>query len=85
MRAAIIDIGSTTMKLAIGEQNGDDIKIFENLVSTIDIGKDTFDQGRIARQEINQIIDLLEKYKRVIAQYEVTDVKVIATTAVREA
>jgi len=85
MRAAIIDIGSTTMKLAIGEQDGDDIKILESLVSTIDIGRDTFYQGRIARQEINQIIDILEKYRLIINQYEVTDVKVIATTAVREA
>jgi len=85
MRAAVIDIGSTTMNLVIGEQAGEDIKILETLTNVIDIGRGSFYQGRISQLEINQIIGLLENYRRIINEYEVKDVKVIATTAVREA
>ncbi len=85
MRAAVIDIGSTTMNLVIGEDDGDNIKTLETLTNVIDIGQGVFYQGRISQREIKQTIGILENYKRIINEYAVTNVKVIATTAVREA
>ncbi len=85
MRAAVIDIGSSSTKLAIGERFGDEIRILENLRNVIDIGQNTFYKGRISQEIINQTISVLENYRRVIDQYHVDNVRVIATTAVREA
>ncbi|MFA5088315.1 MAG: HD domain-containing protein [Candidatus Omnitrophota bacterium] len=85
MRAAVIDIGSNSLKLIIGEKEDNDIKILESLKNVNPLGKYSFFRGRISQELINQTISLLEKYKQVIKEYEVTDVRVIATTAVREA
>ncbi len=84
MRVAVIDIGSSSTKLIIGEKQGEEIKIIESLKNVIGIGKSTFYMERISQDIFNQVIDVLDKYKQVIGQYEVTNVKVIATTAVRE-
>lgn len=85
MRAAIIDIGSNSTKLIIGEKDNDDIKIVETLKNVVAIGKSTFYRGRISQEVFNDIIEVLENYKRIIKEYAVTEVKIIATTAVREA
>ena len=85
MRAAVIDIGSNSTKLVIGEKAGDDIKILESLKNVVAIGQNTFYRRVSPRKYSMEIINVLEKYKTLIKQYEVTEIKVIATTAVREA
>lgn len=85
MRAAVIDIGSNSTKLVIGEKQDDDIKVIETLKNVVPIGKNTFYRGRISQEIFNEVIMVLENYKRIINEYAVKDVKVIATTAVREA
>lgn len=85
MRAAVIDIGSSSIKLIIGEKAEDSVKIIESLKNALPIGKQTFFKGRISQELINQTISFLDKYKQVLKEYEVTTIRVIATTAVREA
>jgi exopolyphosphatase/guanosine-5'-triphosphate,3'-diphosphate pyrophosphatase len=87
VRAAVIDIGSNSIKLAIGEAEAgsQDINILEFLKSVVPISKHTFLQGIIPQEVINQTVSILEKYKQVISEYEVTNVTAIATTAIREA
>ncbi len=85
MRAGVIDIGSNSIKLLIGEKSDQGMTVLESLKNIVPIGKSTFFDGQIAQEDINQIIGILEKYKKVLKEYDVTNVKVIATTAVREA
>ena len=85
MRAGVIDIGSNSIKLLIGEKSEKGITILEALKNIVPIGKSTFFDGEIAQEDINQIIGILEKYKKILKEYDVASVKVIATTAVREA
>lgn len=85
MRGAVIDIGSHSIKLIIGETRGERMEILESLKSIVPIANDTFQKGRVSSETVNQAVTVLEKYRRVLADYEVTDVRVIATTAVREA
>jgi exopolyphosphatase/guanosine-5'-triphosphate,3'-diphosphate pyrophosphatase len=85
MRSGVIDIGSNSIKLLIGESSGDSFSIVESLKNVIPLANDTFSKGRISQSIINQSISVLEKYKRVLEDYDVTDVAVIATTAIREA
>ena len=85
MRAAVIDVGSSSIKLIVGELEGDDIKIIETLKNVIPIGKHAFLKGKVPQGIINQTIGVLERYKQVLQELDVKDYTVIATTAVREA
>lgn len=85
MRAGVIDIGSNSIKLSIGEVAGEDIKMLEFLKNVVPIGRSTFFKGSISQEAINQTIVILEKYQEKLREYEVSNVSVIATTAIREA
>ena len=85
MRAAVVDVGSSSIKLIVGELQGDEIKVIEALKNAIPIGKHTFLNGRIPQGIINQTIGVLERYKQVLQELDVKECTVIATTAVREA
>ncbi|MDD5194642.1 MAG: HD domain-containing protein [Candidatus Omnitrophica bacterium] len=85
IRAGVIDIGSSSIKLVIAERAAENIKIIESLRTAIPIGKHTFFKERISQETTNQTINILERYKQVLKEYEITEVMVIATTAVREA
>lgn len=84
-RAGVIDIGTNSIKLFIAEENGEDIKIIESLKNVVPLGNDTFFKGRISQETINRTVAILEKYGDKLKEYSITNVKVIATTAVREA
>ncbi len=85
MRWGVIDIGSSSTKLLIGERHGEDIKIIDSLKNPIPLGRHAFLKSRIPQTIINQTAQVLQKYKETLKEYDVTDVTVIATTAVREA
>ncbi|MBF0569273.1 MAG: HD domain-containing protein [Candidatus Omnitrophica bacterium] len=85
MAAGVIDIGSNSIKLLIGETTSGDVMILESLKNIVPIGRATFIKGHITQELINLTINILEKYKKVLAEYEIRQVFVIATTAVREA
>ncbi len=85
MAAGVIDIGSNSIKLLIGEPADGGIMILESLKNVVPIGRSTFLKGQISQEPINLTISTLEKYKKVLKEYSVTQVFVIATTAVREA
>lgn len=84
-RAAVIDIGTKSLRLIIGERSDRKIEILELLKTVLPIGKDTFYKDRISQETINQALTILLKYKKVIQEYDVSLTKVFATTAVREA
>ena len=85
MRWAVIDIGSSSTKLLIGERHGEDIKIIDSLKNNIPLGRHAFLKSRIPQTIINQTASVLQKYKETLKEYDVANVTVIATTAVREA
>lgn len=84
-RAGVIDIGTHSIKLFIAEEDGADIKIIESLKNVVPLGNDTFFKGRISQETINRTVAILEKYSDKLKEYSITNLKVIATTAVREA
>jgi len=85
MRAGVIDVGSSSIKLLIAESHGDDVKILESLKNIVPLGRHVFLKGRIPQTIINQTAAVLQKYKEALREYDVENVQVIATTAVREA
>jgi len=85
LRAAIVDIGTHSIKLLIAEEAESEIKILESLKNVALLGKDVFYKGRFSQEIINRTVAILEKYNEKLKEYAVSNIRVIATTAVREA
>ena len=63
MRWGVIDIGSSSTKLLIGERHGEDIKVIDSLKNNIPLGRHAFLKSRIPQTIINQTASVLQKYK----------------------
>ncbi|TWU51047.1 Exopolyphosphatase [Rubripirellula tenax] len=86
---AVIDIGATSIRMAIAEiQPNGEFRTLDTLVQSVELGREAFDNRRLSRHSIERSASVLKRYKRVLREYGVTspkDVRVVATTAVREA
>lgn len=86
---AVIDIGTTSIRMAIAEIGADGtVRTLDTLVQPVDLGREAFENRRLSRKSIERSAAILQRYRRVLREYGVTsvdDVRVVATTAVREA
>lgn len=86
---AVVDIGSTSVRMAIAEidpQGG--VRILDQVSRAVSLGKDTFTSQRISRRSIEECARVLKSYRRLMQEYGITrpdQVRVVATSAVREA
>lgn len=88
-QVAVIDIGTTSIRLAIGEINdAGEVRTLETMSQRVDLGKDTFTKGVISKSTIEDCVRALKSYRRILREYKVAgseNIRVIATSAVREA
>ncbi len=86
---AVIDIGATSIRMAIAEINGQGvIHPLENVSQAVTLGKDTFTQRRIRKSSIEDCVRVLKSYRRLLDEYGVSkpeQMRIVATSAVREA
>ncbi len=86
---AVIDIGATSIRMAIAEIHpGGEVRTLDTLVQSVELGREAFDSRRLSRRSIEKSASVMRRYKRVLREYGITspaDVRVVATTAVREA
>ncbi len=86
---AVIDIGATSIRMEIAEIHVDGtIRTLDALVQAVDLGREAFDSRRLSRKSIEKAASVLRRYRRVLREYGITapaDVRVVATSAVREA
>ncbi len=86
---AVIDIGATSIRMAIAEIHaGGEVRTLDTLVQAVDLGREAFETRRLSRKSIEKAIGVLQRYLRVLREYGITapaDVRVVATSAVREA
>ncbi|MDD3470818.1 MAG: Ppx/GppA phosphatase family protein [Thermoguttaceae bacterium] len=83
---AAIDIGSNSVRMALAQvlPNGQ-IEVFERLQRALHLGQDVFLRGRIGARCMRGAVEILTDYKYLIDQYGATSVRVVATSALREA
>ncbi|MEW6710865.1 MAG: HD domain-containing protein [Candidatus Riflebacteria bacterium] len=81
----VIDISSSAIKMCIAELTGKNFKMLENLSYPIPLGKDTFRNGRLTRETINNCIEVLQDFLQVTQMFGAHKIHAYATTAVREA
>ena len=86
---AVIDVGTSSVRMAIGEaEKGGSVRLLETLSQGVSLGKDTFTRGEIDRETIEECVQVLRAYRRKLEEYGITrpdQVRVVATSAVREA
>src|SRR6185503_14868185 len=84
-KIAAIDAGSNAIRLIVGEirENGR-VEPVENIRLPVRLGQDAFTTGFLREETIQQGVEAFSHFRRVADDYEVTKVRAIATSALRE-
>jgi exopolyphosphatase/guanosine-5'-triphosphate,3'-diphosphate pyrophosphatase len=81
-----IDIGSNGMRLAIGFADGQGrLRVVENFREPVRLGQDVFEGGSVTPPLLNRAVQALRIFKSILRSYRVTQVRAVATSALREA
>ena len=86
---AVIDIGATSIRMAIGEiDESGSVRTLDTLSQAVSLGKDTFSDNVIRKSTMEECVRVLRAYRHIVEQYRIKipdNVRVVATSAVREA
>ena len=83
---AVLDMGASAVRLVIAElRPGQPAHILEEASRGVLLGHDSFSSGRIGPATIDQAITALDGFRAMMKDYGVSEVRAIATSAVREA
>ncbi len=85
MRKAVIDLGTNTFHLFIVEIDKGEMKTLYKEKIAVKIGQNGISKGKIANDAIKRATHTLKIFKTVLDQFEVNDVKGVATSAIRSA
>src|ERR1700729_3728587 len=87
--AAVIDIGTSSIRMAIAEiDSAGGVRTLETLSQAVDLGKDTFTKGSIEKATIEKCVEILKSYRQRLREYQISrddQIRVVATRAVRGA
>lgn len=81
---AVIDIGSSELRLRIAENSGGKMKFLETAAYPLNLGGDTFVDGKISFEMLDKACEIIKNFMELINQYQVSKYKAVATTAIRE-
>ncbi len=86
---AVIDIGTTSIRMAVAEIRDDgSIRTLEKLSQAVQLGKDAFTRSLISKTTIEECVRVLKSYRQVLNEFRITrpdQIRVVATSAIREA
>lgn len=83
---AAIDIGSYNVAMEIFEiSKKQGLKSLDYVDQRMDLGRETYAQGRISNNMVKKLCDVLNDFKRIMKEYQVADYRVCATSPLREA
>ena len=85
-KAAVIYLGSSALYMNIAEKRAQQsFRKIEEVEYPLNLGHDTFSVGKIQFAKVDEMCKTLINFKKLLNDYRVEEVKVIATTAIREA
>lgn len=83
---AAIDVGSNDISMKIFENTArKGFKELDYVSNMIEIGSDTYKNGYISNETIDEVCDILLRFKKKMREYGVEEYRAYATSAVREA
>ena|GEM_PF-13483 len=84
--AAVIDVGSNSVRMEVAELQPDGIiRVLERVQKSIRLGHDTFRQGSLSPSSVNALVNAFRGFRRLLDFYGVGTIRAVATSAVREA
>jgi exopolyphosphatase/guanosine-5'-triphosphate,3'-diphosphate pyrophosphatase len=83
--AAVIDIGSSMVRLNLGQVKGNAVSILEYMETPLPLGHESFTDERISFETVEKLCDILKSHHRILRPYSVDEIRMVATTALREA
>ena len=83
--AAVIDIGSSAVRLHISQWNGHKVTSLDKLEKPTQIGKEVFSTGYISFDTVRSLSAILGGFCEKAREYGITSIHTIASTALREA
>lgn len=85
--SAVIDIGSSAIRMLIAELSASGWRRLDSLEKKTELGVDVFDNNEISRKSMQECLKILTQFKEVLETWKVkiADVQVIGTSALREA
>lgn len=83
---AAIYVGSSELGMKIYEIAGKkSFKQVDSVSRIIELGKDTYRMGELTTVSIRQVCSILNDFKKKMKEYQITEYRAYATSAVREA
>ena len=84
-RFAAINAGSYELMLKIYEISaGKKVRILDNVRYVMELGRETYTEKKVSFETIEKMCDILEKFTKVLEEYQVTDYVAVATSGIRE-
>ncbi|NNC73757.1 MAG: Ppx/GppA family phosphatase [Sphingomonadaceae bacterium] len=84
-RVAVIDIGSNSIRLVVFEDNGRIPGFLFNEKVMVGLGKRRDENGALHQDAIDDAMETLRRFRKLASEMQVTDMRTVATAAVREA
>jgi len=85
MRKAVIDLGTNTFNLLIVQVNEGEIQVLHNEKEGVALGMGGINNQMISPEALDRALTALKRFKRVCENHEVTLIKAIGTSAIRDA
>lgn len=86
---AVIDIGTNAVRLVVAECRPQGrMRILDSLEQSLRLGHDTFTTGEISKDSIQECVEVLNSFRKILREYGVvknSQFRAVATSAVREA
>lgn len=84
-KIAVIDLGTNTCNLLIAEYQNKTYQILYQGKEVVKLGKNGIDKNRLTEDGLERAILAIRKHQERISQFSVSEVVIIATSAIREA
>jgi exopolyphosphatase/guanosine-5'-triphosphate,3'-diphosphate pyrophosphatase len=85
-KIAAIDAGSNALRMIVGTINETGgVEAIENIRLPVRLGRDAFTSGHLREITLQQAVDAFQHFRRVADDFGVTNIRAIATSALREA
>lgn len=81
---AAIDLGSNALRAIIVRKNGNEIEVVKSFREPLRLGEDVFSTGLISPEKMNLTEEAFIKLFHSFAEYNVTDARAMATSAMRD-
>ncbi|MFW5889645.1 MAG: Ppx/GppA family phosphatase [Bacillota bacterium] len=84
MLAAAIDIGTNSCRLLIGENKNNQIQIKKRELKITRLGEGVDKNKKLNQKAVKRVLDVLRYYKKIIEDYNIDQIRLIGTSALRD-